>query len=171
MSTTFQINDLSFRYARESFNRAWENERSVEVALGRYFLSRFDRSARDNAGFALGGPVLEVGAVMPYYGSEAHQIIDLCDLHPKSQKINALDFDYTNRNVLCLSTIEHMHTKEYSNGSDYDSITFLNKVLTSASNYLITFPTQYNEFLTHYMQTTPIIPRLILRRINASDVS
>lgn len=151
---TFSINDVTLRYAREHFNEAYQNERSIEVALGRWFLDRFK------------GEVLEVGAVMPYYGAENHEIADLADEHPKSKKLNALDIDYAGRNVLCISTIEHMMTKEYGNGSDKDSITFLTNVLTSASNYLITWGTGYNPHLDAYMKAHPEIPHLIMRRTN-----
>lgn len=167
MSNTFKINDIELKYARESHNDAWQNERSVEVALGRYFLDRFDPNARHNEknGDTIRSS-LEVGCVMPYYGIEGHEVIDLCDEHRASKKANALDYDYTGRNVLCLSTIEHMHKKEYSNGSDEDGVTCLKKILTSAHRYLITFPTQYNEALTAYLSTHPEVPRFILRRIN-----
>lgn len=151
---TFKINDIEIRYAREFFNEAYRNERSLEVAIGRWYLSKFNND------------ILEVGAVMPYYGSENHDIIDLADEHPKSKKINALDYDYTGKNVLSISTIEHMMTKEYNNGSDLDSITFLNKVLTSAPNYLITWGVGYNEFLDAHIKSHLEIPRIMMRRIN-----
>ena len=150
----FKINDVELRYAREFFNEAYHNERSIEVAIGRWFLGKY------------GDTSLEVGAVMPYYGSENHEIFDLCDEHPKSKKINALDYDYAGRNVLSISTIEHMMKKEYNNGSDQDSITFLNKVLTSASSYLITWGIGYNPFLDAHIKEHTEIPRLIMRRTN-----
>lgn len=152
---TFKINDISLRYCREFFNEAYKNERSIEVAIGRWFLAKY------------GNQVLEVGAVMPYYGSENHEIIDLADEHPKSKKVNALDFDYSNRNVLSISTIEHMMKKEYGNASDDDAITFLTKVLTKAPNYIITAPTGgYNPYLEEYLKARPEIPRTIMRRTN-----
>lgn len=151
---TFKINDIELRYAREFFNEAYKNERSLEVSIGRYFLSKF------------GNETLEVGAVLPYYGNDAHEIIDLADEHPKSKKLNAIDLDYTGKNVLSISTIEHMSTKEYGNGSDQDCITFLNKVLSGASNYLITWGIGYNPVLDEYIKTHPEIPRLIMKRVN-----
>lgn len=164
---TFQINEVKIRYAREWFNEAYQNERSVEVALGRWFLDRFKWQVGEGAGsLTFGHPVLEVGCVMPYYGRDTHNVVDLADEHPKSRKANALDLDYTGRNVLCLSTIEHMHCKEYSNGSDEDGVTCLKRIVSQAANYLITFPTQYNEALTAYMSTHPEVSRLILRRVN-----
>jgi hypothetical protein len=156
---TFQINDITLRYNRTFFNEAYRNERSLEVAIGHWFLDRFN---------LMESMVLEVGAVMPYYLKDTkHEVIDLADEHPKSRKINALDYDYAGRNVLSISTIEHMMKKEYNNGSDNDGITFLTKVLTSAPNYLITMPTGgYNPHLEAYLTSHPEIPRLIMRRTN-----
>jgi hypothetical protein len=151
---TFKINDVELRYKRVFFNEAYQNERSIEVAIGEWFLDKHK------------GDVLEIGAVMPYYGAENHEIVDLADDHPKSKKENALNVVYTGRNVLCISTIEHMMTKEYNNGSDQDSITFLNKVLTNASSYLITWGLGYNPFLDAHMKSHPEIQHLIMRRVN-----
>lgn len=153
MSNTFQINSLSFRYAREFFNDAWQNERSLEVSLGRYFLSKFNN-------------VLEVGAVLPYYGSDLHEIIDLADEHPKSRKVNALGYPYAGRNVLSISTIEHMSSREYGNTSDQDSIEFLKQVVAGASTYMITWGIGYNPQLDAYVKAHPEIPRIIMRRTN-----
>lgn len=152
---TFQAGNLTLRYVREHFNEAFQNERSIEVALGRWFVERH------------AGKVLEVGAVLPYYDADVkHRVVDLADLHPKSEKLNALDLDYTGLNVLSISTIEHMMVKEYDNGSDEDSITFLTSVLTNASSYLITWGLGYNPHLDAYMKAHPDIPHLIMRRVN-----
>ena len=173
MSNTFQINSVSFRYAREAFNEAYKNERSMEVALGRWFLKRFPSISDE---FSIGSPVdkdagllppvLEVGAVMPYYGHADHEIIDLADAHPRSRKINALDADYTGRNVLCLSTIEHMMKREYNNGSDDDSITFLTRVISQASRWLVTVPIGYNPFIDAHVKGHPEIARTYVKRIS-----
>lgn len=174
MSNHFQINSLSFRYARYAHNEAWANERSVEVALGEWFLDQypgiagFDHIGSNGVRNSLIGrqPVLEVGAVMPYYGRDTHETIDLADDHPKSRKANAIGYDYTGRNVLSISTLEHMHRTEYANGSDLDGVTCLKQIVSAANRYLITFPTQYNVGLREYLSTHPEVPRLILRRTN-----
>ena len=75
-----------------------------------------------------------------HYGWDAHVIIDLAEKHPKIHNVNALSCDYTNRNVLSLSTVEHMLKREYKNGSDQDSIIFINKiVLFNRNGVVITF--------------------------------
>ena len=35
---TFTVGDRAYRYATDHYNRAWRNERAVELALGRAFL-------------------------------------------------------------------------------------------------------------------------------------
>lgn len=153
----FKINDLELDYCRDNFNKAYENERSVEVSLGRFFLNKFNNN------------VTEIGAVLPYYSNDTHNIIDLTDEHPKSKKINGLSYDFIGHNVLSISTIEHMLQREYGNGSNYDSIIFLNKVLLFAQNYLITWGIGYNEYLDDYVKNRPEIPRLILKRKNKDN--
>lgn len=154
---TFNINNSELPYCRDRYNDAFNNERSVEVSLGRYFLNKFNND------------VTEIGAVLPYYSNDEHEIIDLTDNHPKSKKINGLEYDVTNKNVLCISTIEHMYRAEYNNGSDYDSIIFLNKILMFAKNYLITWGIGYNKFLDDYVKKHPEIPRFILKRVNKKN--
>ena len=152
MNNHFTIGKLSLRYCREFFNEAYSNERSVEVALGRWFLGRFD-------------PIIEVGAVLPYYGNDKHEIVDLTDTHPASRKADGLRLDYKGRNVLSISTVEHMNGKEFGNQSDEDCVTFLKKVVAEADNYLITWGVGYNPVLDRFVRESNV-PHAILKRTN-----
>lgn len=156
MSNTYKIGQLELAYCRATFNKTYGNERATEVPLGEYFLNKF------------GNDVVECGSVMLYYGWDAHIIIDLTDQHPKIHRINALDCHYNGFDVLCLSTIEHFMKREYNNGSDQDSIIFLNKIVSEARNYLITFPCCYNEFLDEYVKNSNI-NRVLLKRISKEN--
>ena len=156
MSDTFKIGQLNLNYCRATYNKSYENERSIEIPLGEYFLKKFNND------------VAEVGAVMPYYGWDSHIIVDLTDTHPKSYKKNALECNYDGFNVLSLSTVEHMMKREYNNGSDEDSINFIKIVVKQAENYLITFPCCYNEFLDAYIKESDI-PRVLIKRINQGN--
>lgn len=156
MSNTYKIGQLELAYCRATHNKCFVNERTIEIGLGEYFINKF------------GNDVVEVGSVMLYYGYDSHIIIDLTDLHPKVHRINALDCNYKDFDVLCLSTIEHMMKREYSNGSDDDSINFLNKVISEARNYLITFPCCYNKFLDEYVKNSSI-NRILLKRISEQN--
>src|SRR5690349_144134 len=122
MSNSFKIGQLELAYCRATNNRAWENERSIEVPLGEWFLNKF------------GLNVVEVGSVMLNYGWDMHIMVDLSDPHPKVLKYNALDLNYTDRDVLSISTVEHMMKREYDNGSDEDSINLIKMVTEQAKN-------------------------------------
>ncbi len=158
MKKTFKINQIQFSYCRNEYNRAFENERSVEIPLGDYFLDKFSNG------------VLEIGAVMPYYGKDSHCIIDLTDPHPKSIKANALNCDYKNKNILSISSVEHMMKKEYGNGSDMDSIRVLEKILDESANFLITWGIGYNYVLDGFIKNNPSIPRFILKRVSQDNI-
>lgn len=156
MNNTFKVGQVELSYCRATNNRAWENERAVEVSLGEWFLHKF------------GFDAVEIGSVMLNYGWDMHIMVDLSDQHPKVHRYNALDLHYTKFNVLSISTVEHMMKREYDNGSDQDSITFINKVVNEASNYLITFPCRYNEFLDEFIQNSDI-PRVLLKRVSKEN--
>lgn len=162
MSNTFSIGGVTARYCREYFNEAYLNERSVEVALGRWFLNRFPAGTATPPDW----PVMEVGCVMPYYGAQDHEIVDIADEHPRNRKANALTENLRGRNVLSISTIEHMQRSEYGNGSDEDSITFLRKVTTEARHWLVTWGVGYNPTLDAWVQANPQLTRTFLKRLN-----
>ncbi len=153
----FRIGHLTIEYHRGDYNSARTNERSIEVPIGQWFIKKM------NSGFNHG--VVEVGAVLCHYGCNDHPIIDLTEKGDKIINANALDYDYIDKNVVSLSTIEHMMKREYNNGSDKDSIDFLNKVIREASNFLISFPVDYNEFLDVYVKDSNI-PRVLMKRMN-----
>ena len=152
-SGNFTVNKINLQYCRSNINRAFENERSVETPLGDWFIQKFSSN------------VIELGAVMCYYGCDKHIIIDLADLHPKSQKIDGLLYDYTGKNVLSLSTVEHFNQSEYGNSKDEDAITVVKKITSEASNYLISFPIGYHPMLDTFIKNSSL-PRVILKRKN-----
>lgn len=156
MSNTYKIGQLELAYCRATYNKAYGNERAVEIGLGEYFLNKF------------GNNVVEVGSVMLYYGWDSHIIVDLTDLHPKVHRVNALDCDYKDFDVLSISTVEHLFKREYNNGSDEDSINLIKMITNQSKNYLITFPIGYNEFLDSYMKSVDL-PYVVLKRINKNN--
>lgn len=159
MSNTFTVGSVQLRYSRLYHNEAYQNERSIEVALGRWFVEHSPKPLH-----AVTEPVIEVGCVLPYYGPTEHEVVDLADEHPSSRKVNALSLDYTGRRVLSISTIEHMQSSEYGNASDEDSITFLRKVTSEAERYLVTWGIGYNPVLDAWVKVHPEIPRTFLFR-------
>jgi hypothetical protein len=170
-SNTFTVGSVTARYAREYWNEAYQNERSIEVALGRWFLARYPGApalTMDPGKLVVQNRVIEVGCVMPYYGADQHEIVDISDEHPRNRKANALSLDFTGRNLLSISTVEHMSAKEYSNQSDEDSITFLRKVTSEAARYLVTWGIGYNPVLDAWVKAQPAsaVPRTFMKRTN-----
>jgi len=151
----FKVGTVELNYFDHPNNVTYQNERRVEIPLGAYFLSKFPAAT-------------EVGCVLPHYGWDKHEIIDLTDTHPKNIRANALHWDYKGKDVFSISTLEHFMTREYANGSNDDSIICLNKIIAEAKNYLVTFPTCYNEFLHGYIKTSSH-PRRLLKRINIEN--
>lgn len=155
----FRVNECVFPYCRHSYNFSAHNERAVEVPLGGFFIENF------------GYNVIEVGAVLCYYGYKHTEIIDISDPHERVTKANALDIDYTGKNVVSISTVEHLNTKEYwyGNKSDDDCISLLEKIVTQANNYLITWPIGFNLKLDKYVELKTTLPKFVLKRISVDN--
>lgn len=154
----FRVNECVFPYFIHPYNDTATNERIVEVPLGEFFINNF------------GYGVTEVGAVMGYYGFNCGEVIDSHDPLPSAIKANAVyDIDYSNKNVLSISTIEHFKSNEYNNVTDNDSIVFLEKILKHAKNYLISWPLGYNISLDEYASKRSGLQYFIMQRVFADN--
>ena len=154
----FKVNDCVFSYFYHPYNSTRENERIVEVPLGEFFINNFDYE------------ITEVGAVMGYYGFNCKEVIDSHDPLPGVTKANAVhDINYSNKNILSISTIEHFKLDEYDNTSNDDSILFLEKVISSAKNFFISWPLGYNLLLDNYTKNSNKIPFFIMKRISQNN--
>jgi len=123
---SFKIGSLDFQETNSY------RERSAEIPIGNYFLSRFQDA-------------IEVGNAL--HSKTKHTIIDKFDKSNECLNIDALDYDYTGKNVLSISTIEHMGIKQYGETqiSKDHGIKFLQKIIKEAKNYLITYPPGFNK--------------------------
>lgn len=125
----FQIGKLELDYVRENVNTAWRNCRSVELALGKWFIKKYNND------------ILEVGDVTCQYSFfNGHTIVDPFGPYEKCIRKSAELVDYTGLNVLTISTLEHFNSKEYKNNDDNLGIKVLRKIHEEAKNYLITIP-------------------------------
>lgn len=119
------------------------NERGLEIALGLDFLQKHQN-------------IIEVRAVMPYYSVCSHPVVDPYDpiKYDNLIKKDAEEFNFTDKSVLCISTIEHMGKQDYSQETVIDplkSIRFLKKILSEAKSFLITWPVGANKNLDAYI--------------------
>ncbi|MBV9468262.1 MAG: hypothetical protein JOZ57_03395 [Abitibacteriaceae bacterium] len=144
-------------YCNESYNSAATNERTVEVPLGHDFLDRFPA-----------GTVVEVGAVMPYYGRQEHWVIDLYDSYSGCLREDAVGYDYTGLNVLSISTVEHIGLPDYQMGSGQQlapmlAFRCLEKMIREANHYLVTFPIGHHKALDQAVQASPYQRAILVR--------
>lgn len=124
MPNTFTYKGKEYEYVDLPHNTTRLNERGVELSLGRKFLESFD-------------DLIEIGAVSPYYFDQyTHEVFDLTDNHPRSQKKDARKIDTKGKNMLSISTVEH-----FGSGT----VTYIEKVMKECPHYLITFPLGYSD--------------------------
>jgi len=116
-------------------------ERSVELSIADEWIT-----TKEN--------VIEIGAVTPYYWPKRiNNIVDPTDNH-KLVNIKASLFDVflKDRNVLCLSVLEHIGVGDYGiDSSPGLSIGALEIILMQSKSALITIPVGYNKQLDNYI--------------------
>jgi len=130
-------------YFNHQYNGTINNERAIEIVLAKRYLENYDN-------------VIEIGAVMPYYGFDSHEIYDPFDPHPKSIKKFAEEVNISNRNILSISTIEHFGEGEcssiYKDIEGNKSFLFLNKLNSFSQSYFITVPIGWNIEMDNYIK-------------------
>jgi hypothetical protein len=135
----------SLPYFSHSFNcgldrRARRTERTVELALADDWLRR----ASDP---------IEIGAVTPYYWpNRISQIVDPADKHPLvTQHASLFNVDITGRDVLSISTVEHVGLDDYNLNEEKSAIDAVQYINDRADRFLITFPVGYNNTLDKFI--------------------
>lgn len=133
-----RLGNVELHYCNDHYNFAFSNERTVEVPLGDDFIRRFELAS-----------IVEVGAVLHYYGRREHTVIDLFDEYEGCVRADALTYDYSGLNVLSISTVEHIGTSDYhtdnnqAGGQEIDphsAFRCIESIIRQANHYLITFP-------------------------------
>lgn len=126
-------------------NCGYENERmserSIEVAMAQEWLKHNDE-------------VIEVGAVTPYYyPGEVKDVVDPADEHYFVNIHESIfDVDLSSRNVLCLSTVEHIGTGQYGVGETRNAEMAIEKILAECNHCLITTPIGENPLVDSYLK-------------------
>jgi hypothetical protein len=125
-------------YYDHPHNTTIKNERCIELLLAFRFLEEFDN-------------VIEIGAVTPYYETPAHTVVDPVDKKGTVKKFSQ-DIDYKGKNILCISTVEHMGRGDYGLGKDEELASReLLRMYNDSLNCLITFPVGYNRSLDYFI--------------------
>jgi hypothetical protein len=158
----FQGREL--RYYRHHYNRAWRNERSVELTLALDFLQGTPA-----------GRTLEIGNVLSHYVSVKHDILDKYEGSPGVLNDDIVDFhppELYDR-VVSISTLEHVGWDERPREPDkvlraYKRILGL---VGEGGSILLTCPFGQNPHLDEYLQAGEIhFPvQVVLKRVSADN--
>lgn len=136
---SFHIFDKEITYFRHPYNRAWRNERSVELALAFDFLSEITS-----------GDVLELGNVTAHYGAPPHDVVDKYEDSPDVMNVDIIDFvGGPYGHVLSISTLEHVGWDETPREPEKVLRAYerLRQVLKPGGRMLITCPLGHNSYL------------------------
>lgn len=155
---SFKIGELELDYYRGwRGNREASNERAPEAALGKWFLNKY-----------LPSTIAEMGAVLPYYVDEInHIVVDPYDNWIGCQKIDGALYDYKNKNVISLSSLEHVGFDEgYERKENNKAIKLLEKIVNEADNYLIEWGIGQHPILDEYVQNSNHLKYKIMVREN-----
>lgn len=141
MQTGFVIgNTVLPYYGNHPHNDPGSNERAIELPIAGHFMRHC--GIDDN--------FVEIGEVTPFYAAPEHKVIDLNPARQETIKANIFDVDLTGKNVLSISTVEHVGTSDYAVIGDVQKIdenggwSAVKKIVDQANKYLITFPIGWN---------------------------
>lgn len=136
----FSFKEQVYQYFDHPYNQTRVNERTVEIPISLFFLDNIKDS------------LVEVGCVTPYYRECEHEVIDFTDEHPKSKKIDATKYDFKNKNVLSISTVEHVGLSDYGIQSKEQNaaISLCERIMNESMTYFITWPLGYNRNLDNW---------------------
>jgi len=136
-------------YFDDPVNTTLINERGIEIPLGIRYMNEV--GMRNN--------LIEVGCVMPFYGYSEHLIIDQFEKNNPSGEvlnIDAMTFDFIGKDILCLSTIEHVGKTDYDNEdvNPQKAIDMLDKFTDESRSMIVSWGTGYHLELDEYVKSS-----------------
>jgi hypothetical protein len=124
-------------YFRHRYNRTWMTERAVEVALAQRAFEAVGR-----------GRVLEVGNVLPHYGTRGHDVVDKYETAPGVLNADIVDAPLEGKYdlVLSVSTVEHIGLDEPERDPDKArrALERMVGLLAPGGRLWVTLPIGYN---------------------------
>lgn len=136
----FRLLGHDLPYTMSRYNNTFRNERSVEISVARWFLSR-----------GPSGRMLEVGNVLGHYGIKGHDVLDRYETIPGVINEDIVGFvpPHPYDTVVSISTIEHVGWDESPKAPER-AVAALDALIgctTSGGRVLVTFPIGYNPAL------------------------
>ena len=164
----FNFNGQDLKYFRHNYNLAYDNERTVEVAIVDAFLKSL----------AMNSKILEVGNVLGNYGfnHEVRDVLDKYDPAPYVLNQDVINFMPKAKYdaIVSISTMEHV-------GWD-DEVRDPNKIIAAVKNLtenclapggymLVTIPLGYNTYFDNQLASgaTYFTEKYFLKRISAEN--
>lgn len=158
---SFVYKGKSYLFFEHSYNCFYHNmrmtERSVELRLADEWINSISED------------IVEIGGVTPYYHKydKISEIVDPTDLHRAITKKKSLfDIELKNKNVLSISTVEHIGTNDYGMNEVNTSVDAIEKILGNAKRYFITFPYGYNLILDNWVNSNRDLVSILVRNVN-----
>jgi hypothetical protein len=156
--STFKVNNVELSYCHHPYNQSYRNERTIEIPLGAYALNRLKEL----------GETVELGAVMGFYQEIDHIMIDLYEVgHDKILNKNYLDcYDLKGKNLLSISTIEHIGWEEHGRTSyigENMAAEAFDKAISESPYYFITTPVGAHPKLDKHIAKSNTF-RVIMKR-------
>jgi len=140
---TFEFRGRRIKYVRHHYNRAWRNERCVELGLAEDFVSRHS------------GRTLELGNVLAHYRPVAHDVLDKYENSPDVINEDIVDFEPEAPYdvLLSISTLEHVGWDERPREPDkvLRAYTRMRALITPNGSMLVTAPLGQNPHLDEYV--------------------
>ena len=140
---SFWLGGREYRYVRHPYNRAWLNERSVELALALDFLHNAE------------GRTLELGNVTSHYTEHPKDVVDKYEDYPGVINSDIVDYKAATpyNNILSISTLEHVGWDESPRNPKkiLQAHSNLLSLLSPGGRLLVTCPLGYNPNLDRYV--------------------
>ncbi len=142
MKKTFEFFGKELPYRRQGLGT--EGERTIEVPIAVEFLRKFPLET-----------IVEIGAIMPYHEprlAELYAVVDPFDPWPGCVKEDGEKILVKKKNILCISTLEHLGHAEYGNTEidEEKGCRAFDRIIEEAAHYLISVPLgEYPAFDAH----------------------
>jgi hypothetical protein len=137
--SSFTLGGQTYPYYLHPYNRAWMNERSVELAIALDFLRAM-----------AGRRILEVGNVTRHYFDVTHDVVDKYERFPGVINEDVVDYQADPYDgILSISTLEHVGWDEQPREPEkvVAAFTNLRSLLAPGATMVVTFPLGYNQKL------------------------
>lgn len=162
---TFHFDGKTYEYLYHMYNKAWKNERGVEIPIFQevVMLHRNER-------------ILELGNVLAHYGPVHHDIVDKYEIAPGVMNQDIVEFTPQQKYdlIISISTLEHVGWDEHPREPDklLRAIEYLkDRCLAPAGTLMASLPLGYNTYFDELIENgqSPFTTQHFLKRISKKN--